>query len=252
MYIIIGETTPQKETKRKFKLELHQDQKFVDGNEPYVWIYDPISTKSYIIGALLILGAIGICLFPLWPSQVREGVYYLSVAGASFLGAILAIAAIKYVLYALIWTLTLGKCEFWLFPNLTEDVGFIESFIPVYKVTCSSSSSSSSSTSAKTEQTSEPSVETKEQPAVVLRSSGMSTSMTTSSMQTRKGAAVMNELSKSTVEISTNGSSSSSSSRNSTESPSVTKNRKSSLTASTLARDEEDFELVDNEELNNK
>ena len=29
----------------------------------------------------------------------------------------------------------LGKLKFWIFPNLTEDVGFFESFVPVYVYT---------------------------------------------------------------------------------------------------------------------
>lgn len=128
--------TEQQQQKKKFKLQMHDEQKFFDANEPYVWVYDPTSTKTYIIGSLLILGAIGICLFPLWPSQVREGVYYLSLAGASFLGAILGLAAFKYVLFAAIYIVTMGKIQFWLFPNLTEDVGFFESFVPVYTCKC--------------------------------------------------------------------------------------------------------------------
>lgn len=119
--------------KRKFKLEISDENRFIDANEPYVWVFDPTTTKTYIIGSLLIFGAIGICLFPLWPSIVREGVYYVSLAGASFLGGILGLAVFKYILFALIWLCTLGSIHFWLFPNLTEDVGFFESFVPVYK-----------------------------------------------------------------------------------------------------------------------
>lgn len=134
-----GKDQKESQAKRKFKLEMHEDQKFIDANEPYVWVYDPTSTKTYVIGSLLILGAIGICLFPLWPSQVREGVYYVSLAGASFLGAILGLAVFKYVLFGFVWACTFGSVQFWLFPNLTEDVGFLESFVPVYKTNCSSS-----------------------------------------------------------------------------------------------------------------
>lgn len=124
----------QKEPKRKFKLEIHENQRFVDEPEPYVWSYDPTSTMSSIIGALLILGSIGICCFPLWPSIVREGVYYLSLSGCAFLGSIVALAVVKYIIFACLWILTLGTIELWIFPNLTEDVGFIESFIPVYRL----------------------------------------------------------------------------------------------------------------------
>jgi hypothetical protein len=233
----ITETTPapatpvadaQKEAKRKFKLVLHQDQKFVDSSEPYVWIYDPVSTKTYIIGGLLILGAIGICLFPLWPSQVREGVYYLSLAGATFLGAILAIAAFKYVLYGIVWVATLGKVSFWLFPNLTEDVGFVESFIPVYRCTCASTKPAENTRTAAASAAPTMTASMFESDTVPTMTSSL-----TSSVMTRKMSTTMTELSKSTIEIST--------SRSNNDSP---KPRKGSV------RDEEDFELVDNEDLN--
>lgn len=123
---------PEKKEKKKFKLDIHDDQRFVDEAEPYIWTFDPTSTMSSIIGGLLILGSIAICCFPLWPSIVREGVYYLSLAGCGFLGGIIILAIIKYILFAIVYLLSLGSVEFWLFPNLTEDVGFMESFIPVY------------------------------------------------------------------------------------------------------------------------
>ncbi len=105
----------------------------MDESEPYVWYYEATSTMSSIIGALLILGSIAICCFPLWPSSVREGVYYLSLAGCGFLGSIVGLAVLKYIIFAFVWIFTLGTLEFWIFPNLTEDVGFFESFLPVYR-----------------------------------------------------------------------------------------------------------------------
>ena len=30
------------------------------------------------------------------------------------------------------WVLTIGRHHFWLLPNLTEDCGFFESFVPLY------------------------------------------------------------------------------------------------------------------------
>lgn len=50
---------------------MHGDQQFVDSLDAYVWIYDPIPFYYWICGAFLVLGAIGICLFPLWPPSVR-------------------------------------------------------------------------------------------------------------------------------------------------------------------------------------
>jgi translocation protein SEC62 len=124
-----------KSKKKKFKFESHDEQSIIDSvNEFYVWIYSPTTIKQYIMGALLVIGCIGVCLFPLWPAEVRTGVYYLSMVLASLLGVLLSLAVVKYIIFAGIWLLTLGKIKFWLLPNLTEDVGFIESFIPLYKL----------------------------------------------------------------------------------------------------------------------
>jgi translocation protein SEC62 len=122
-----------KSKKKKFKFELHEEQTMIDSpNEFYVWIYSPTTVKQYIMGALLVIGCIGVCLFPLWPAEVRTGVYYLSMVLASLLGLLLSLAVVKYIIFAGVWLITMGKIKFWLLPNLTEDVGFVESFIPFY------------------------------------------------------------------------------------------------------------------------
>ncbi|XP_055838349.1 translocation protein SEC62 [Episyrphus balteatus] len=119
--------------KRKIRLDMHPEQVFVDGSEAYVWIYDPIPIHYWIYGLILLLGAIVICLFPLWPLVLRKGVYYLSVAAAGFLVFILALTVIRLVIFTLVWVVTAAKWHFWIFPNLTEDVGFFASFWPLYE-----------------------------------------------------------------------------------------------------------------------
>lgn len=120
--------------KRKIRLDMHPEQIFVDGSEAYVWIYDPIPLHYWIFGFILLLGAVGICLFPLWPPLLRKGVYYLSVAAAGFLVFILALTVVRLIIFTIVWALTAGKLHFWIFPNLTEDVGFFASFWPLYEV----------------------------------------------------------------------------------------------------------------------
>lgn len=127
------EKVPEKK-KRKIRLEMHPQQIFVDGHEAYVWIYDPIPMTYWIFGALVVIGAIVICLFPLWPPQLRTGVYYLSMTAAGFLVFLLALVVVRFILFCIIWICSGGKHHFWFLPNLTEDVGFIDSFKPLYKV----------------------------------------------------------------------------------------------------------------------
>lgn len=37
------------------------------------------------------------------------------------------------VVFAVVWAVTFGRHHLWILPNLTEDVGFLESFWPLYK-----------------------------------------------------------------------------------------------------------------------
>ncbi|KAM7353120.1 translocation protein 1 isoform 2-T2 [Cochliomyia hominivorax] len=119
--------------KRKIRLDMHPEQVFVDGSEAYVWIYDPIPIHYWIYGLILLLGAIGICMFPLWPPMLRKGVYYLSLVAAGFLVFILALTVVRFIIFIIVWAVTGGKLHFWIFPNLTEDVGFFASFWPLYE-----------------------------------------------------------------------------------------------------------------------
>ena len=128
-------------SKRKFKLEMHDEQIFLDSNDPYVWIYDPPTAKSLIIGSFLVIGAIAGCLFPLWPPIFHEYFHYLSVIALALLGFLLSLAVLKYILFAFIWIATVGKIRFWLLPNFSEDVSFLDSFRPLYKVIQASTNS---------------------------------------------------------------------------------------------------------------
>lgn len=148
--------------KRKIRLDMHPDQLFIDGPEAYVWIYDPIPMHYWLFGALLVVGAIVICMFPLWPSSLRfdsafiwlslnyrhiaifiyiffrfgnrKGVYYLSIAAAGFLVFILGLTVLRCIVFCIVWVVTASRHHIWLFPNLTEDVGFWASFWPLYQV----------------------------------------------------------------------------------------------------------------------
>ncbi|CAL1528642.1 unnamed protein product [Lymnaea stagnalis] len=118
---------------KRLKLIMPESQFFEDGDEVYVWIYDPVNAKNFFIGLLMVLGAIALCMFPLWPEEVRIGVYYLSLAAAGFVGFILSLVVVRLILFCFFWVLTFGKHHFWFLPNLTEDVGFFDSFRPLYK-----------------------------------------------------------------------------------------------------------------------
>merc|ERR1712142_1246902 len=107
----------------------------LDSKDAYVWIYDPTPWYYWVGGGAIVLITIAVCLFPLWPPWMRLGVHYLSIAAAGFLVFIIALGIIKYIIFVLLFIGSAGKLKFWIFPNLTEDVGFFESFWPIYVYT---------------------------------------------------------------------------------------------------------------------
>ncbi|TRY81968.1 hypothetical protein DNTS_030977 [Danionella cerebrum] len=100
--------------------------------EVYFWVYDPVHFKTFAMGLILVIAVIAATLFPLWPAEMRVGVYYLSVAAGCFVASILLLAVARCILFLLIWLVTGGRHHFWFLPNLTADVGFIDSFRPLY------------------------------------------------------------------------------------------------------------------------
>lgn len=119
--------------KKKFRLDLCENQTFVDEEDAlFMWDFEPTHPYTWLGGTIvIIIGFLGV-LYPLWPQQLRGGVYYLSWGGLGFVGFVIVLAILRTILYCLIWAATGGKHHLWIFPNLTEDCGPIESFFPIY------------------------------------------------------------------------------------------------------------------------
>ncbi len=109
------------------KIEQHQE---MDDPEHYVWLYEGPQWKQklYAVGALLILMAL--VLFPLWPIKLRIGVWYLSMGMLGLIGLFFAMSIFRLILFCV--TLFAVPPGLWLYPNLFEDVGFFDSFRPVW------------------------------------------------------------------------------------------------------------------------
>merc|ERR1712014_211443 len=121
--------------KRKIRLDMHLEQIFVDSSDAYVWLYDPIPWYYWILGGGICLIVIMFCLFPLWPKKIRHASGWLSFASVCFMIGVMGLAAVKYLVFSILYLLSARKLRFWLMPNLTKDVGFINSFWPLYDYT---------------------------------------------------------------------------------------------------------------------
>ncbi|KAK5087004.1 Translocation protein S62 [Lithohypha guttulata] len=96
----------------------------------YMWIYEVPSIKTRVYSILALLAVFTVVLFPLWPMFMRQGVWYLSVGAMGLLGAFFAMAIFRLILFCV--TVFAVPPGLWLFPNLFEDVGFFDSFKPVW------------------------------------------------------------------------------------------------------------------------
>ncbi|KAF3904719.1 hypothetical protein ABW20_dc0100203 [Dactylellina cionopaga] len=96
----------------------------------YVWFYEGPQWKRTIIGIGVLILLLGIVMFPLWPAVLRLGVWYLSMGMLGLLGLFFLMAIFRLILF--VATMFLVPPGLWLYPNLFEDVGFFDSFRPVW------------------------------------------------------------------------------------------------------------------------
>ncbi|OQE34704.1 hypothetical protein PENCOP_c016G06743 [Penicillium coprophilum] len=120
---------PKNRTKGLWTVKIEQHQE-TDPMMHYVWLYDGPQWKQKAMAAAVVAGIFAVVLFPLWPMIMRQGVWYLSVGMMGLLGLFFAMAIFRLILFCItVFTVAPGL---WLFPNLFEDVGFFDSFKPLW------------------------------------------------------------------------------------------------------------------------
>ncbi|RAO66822.1 uncharacterized protein BHQ10_002834 [Talaromyces amestolkiae] len=109
------------------KIEQHQE---TDPMMHYVFLYEGSQWKQKAMAVGVVLAIFAVVLFPLWPIVLRQGVWYLSVGMMGLLAAFFAMAIFRLILFCV--TVFVVPPGLWLFPNLFEDVGFFDSFKPLW------------------------------------------------------------------------------------------------------------------------
>ncbi|KAH8912153.1 translocation protein [Coniochaeta sp. PMI_546] len=123
---------PPKKTKRvkglwTVRIEPQQEAK---EEMYYVWLWEGSQIKRQVYAALALLVIFAVVLYPLWPLKMRQGVYYLSWGFLILLGLFFLMAIFRVILFCVTYFAT--PPGLWLFPNLWEDVSFLDSFKPVW------------------------------------------------------------------------------------------------------------------------
>ncbi|KAI1386391.1 translocation protein [Hypoxylon trugodes] len=109
------------------KIEQQQD---AHDDMYYVWLYEGSQIMRKVYGALALVLIFTVVLYPLWPLVLRQGVYYLSWGFLMLLGLFFLMAIFRVILFCI--TYFVVPPGLWLYPNLWEDVSFMDSFRPVW------------------------------------------------------------------------------------------------------------------------
>ncbi|KAF9437398.1 Translocation protein S62 [Entomortierella beljakovae] len=110
-------------------LQIVQYQSFSEDGV-YLWRYEGSQLRARLMAFGLLAIVLAGVMFPLWPVTLRIGVWYLSVGILILLGLFFAMAIVRLILFMITWVVL--KPGVWIFPNLFEDVGFVDSFIPLW------------------------------------------------------------------------------------------------------------------------
>lgn len=118
-----------KRVKGQWTVKIEREQEAKD-DMYYVWLWEGSQIKRQLYAALALVLIFAVVLYPLWPLVLRKGVYNLSWGLMGLLVAFFGMAIFRVILFCI--TYFLLSPGFWLFPNLWEDVGFFDSFKPVW------------------------------------------------------------------------------------------------------------------------
>jgi len=111
-------------------LQIQRDQSIFSETDYYAWFYETTQLQTILGGIGIVIVVFGAILFPLWPPILRTAVWYLSIALLGLIAGIIVIAIVRLILFVI--TMFAVPPGIWLFPNLFEDVGFFESFVPFW------------------------------------------------------------------------------------------------------------------------
>jgi len=100
-------------------------------DEYYAWFFEGSQWTTYAGGILMVAIMLAGVMFPLWPPIMRLGVWYLSIGMLGLIGLFFIIAILRLIFYVI--TIVVASPGIWIFPKLFADVGFVESFIPLWE-----------------------------------------------------------------------------------------------------------------------
>lgn len=120
---------PQKRVKGLWHVKI-EPQQDIDEELHYIWLYEGPQWKQKLYAAGALVAIMALVMFPLWPIKLRLGVWYLSMGVLGLIGLFTLMSIFRLILFCI--TYFAVPPGLWLYPNLFEDVGFFDSFRPLW------------------------------------------------------------------------------------------------------------------------
>lgn len=119
----------EKRVKGLWEVKLVEQQEF-DPMMYYVWLYEGSQWIPIAWAGVTVVAIFTLVVFPLWPMFMQQGAWYLSVGAMGCVHLVLGLTIVRLTLFCI--TFFAVPPGVWLFPNLYEDVSFVDSFKPVW------------------------------------------------------------------------------------------------------------------------
>ncbi|KAI9684337.1 MAG: Translocation protein S62 [Trizodia sp. TS-e1964] len=124
-----GHEKSKKRIKGQWTVKIEQQQEVGDDLH-FIWLYEGSQIMQKVYAGIALVLIFAVVMFPLWPMKLRMGVWYLSMGMMGLIALFFAMAIFRLILFAV--TIFAVPPGLWLYPNLFEDVGFFDSFRPVW------------------------------------------------------------------------------------------------------------------------
>lgn len=100
-------------------------------NFEYIIVKEPINYNIVMCGIIILLAVLSLTMFQLWPAMIRNKIHYFYYLIFAFIIFLIVLGIIRLVVFGI--TFFFDHPGWWLFPNLFADVGFFESFKPLWE-----------------------------------------------------------------------------------------------------------------------
>lgn len=110
-------------------VDLHLS-KTLGAGDLYMWSKDKRDYFGIFVTLLVILFVFFLAMIRLWPSWMKSMVGYIKDLVMILIGLLLATGVVRLIIYCI--TYFTHSPSLWIFPNLFEECGVLESFKPLY------------------------------------------------------------------------------------------------------------------------